>query len=67
VIAGYEVIVERLTDGRKFSITLEAATTAVTVPAEFIKPNTQYVGEVLAIEASGGGNQTITQFQFTTP
>jgi hypothetical protein len=67
VIAGYEVIVERLTDGRKFSITLSAAVTSVTVPAEFIQPSTQYKGEVLAIEASGGGNQTITEFLFTTP
>jgi len=66
VVAGYEVIVERLTDGRKFSITLPATDTSVTVPEVFIEPHTQYKGEVLAIEASGGGNQTITEFFFET-
>jgi hypothetical protein len=39
--------------------------TSVTVPAEFIVPKTKYKGEVLAIEESG--NQTIAQFEFTTP
>lgn len=67
VIVAYEIIVERLSNGQKFSITLPAlpANNRVTVPAEFIKPNTQYKGEVLAIEASG--NQTIGEFEFTTP
>jgi hypothetical protein len=65
VIGGWEVIVERLTDGRKFSITLPATATSVTVPPEFIKPKTKYKLEVLAIEESG--NQTITEEEFTTP
>jgi len=64
VIAGYEVIVERLKDGRKFSITLPATATSVTVPPEFIQPNTEYKFEVLAIEQSG--NQTITESTFKT-
>jgi hypothetical protein len=67
VIIAYEIIVERLSNGVKFDITLSAlpANNRVTVPAEFIKPNAQYEGEVLAIEASG--NQTIGKFEFTTP
>jgi len=65
VIGGWEVIVERLSDGRKFSITFPADVTSVTVPAEFIVPKTKYKGEVLAIEENG--NQTIAQFEFTTP
>ena len=67
VVVAYEIIVERLSDGRKFDITLPAlpSNNRVTVPPEFIRPNTQYKGEVLAIEASG--NQTIGEFEFTTP
>lgn len=64
VIAGYEIIVERLSDGRKFSITLPATARSVTVPPEFIKPKTEYKFEVLAIEQSG--NQTITESTFKT-
>jgi hypothetical protein len=67
VIVAYQIIVERLSDGLKFDITLPAlpANNRVTVPAEFIKPNTRYKGEVLAIEQSR--NQTIGEFEFTTP
>ena len=64
VIAGYEIIVERLKDGLKFSITLPATATFVTVPAEFIQPKREYKFEVLAIEKSG--NQTITESSFKT-
>ena len=64
VIAGYEIIVERLKDGLKFSITLPATATFVTVPPEFIRPKTEYKFEVLAIEKSG--NQTITESIFKT-
>jgi hypothetical protein len=65
VVVAYEVIVERLSDGLKFSITLPAPATSVTVPAEFILPGTKYKAEVLAIEESG--NQTIAEIEFTTP
>lgn len=65
VIEGWEVIVERLSDGRKFSITLPVTATSVTVAAVFIEPGTKYKGEVLAIEESG--NQTIAGFEFKTP
>jgi hypothetical protein len=64
VIVSYEIIVERLKDGRKFSITVPATDTFVTVPPEFIQPNTEYKFEVLAIEK--GGNQTITESSFKT-
>lgn len=64
VIAGYEIIVERLTDGLQFSIRLPATNRSVTVPPEFIKPRTEYKFEVLAIETSG--NQTITESGFKT-
>ena len=64
VIAGYEIIVERLKDGLKFSITLPATATFVTIPLEFIQPNTEYKFEVLAIEKSG--NRTITESSFKT-
>jgi hypothetical protein len=65
VIVTYEVIVER-SDGVKFNITLPAKNqgNSVTVPPEFITPNTNYKGEVLAIEQSG--NQTIGEFEFET-
>ena len=57
-IAGYQVIVGT------FQIILPASATAVTIPPEFLEPNTAYLFEVLAIEASG--NQTITEGSFTT-
>lgn len=64
VVDGYEIIVERLKDGRKFSVTLPATSTSVTVPPEFIQPNTEYKFEVLAIERDG--NQTISESSFNT-
>lgn len=57
-IEGYQVIVG------DFQIILPADATGVTVPPEFLEPNTLYLFEVLAIEA--GGNQTITESSFTT-
>lgn len=41
-----------------------AATTRVKVPPEFLEAGTDYIFEVLAIEA--GGNQTITEGSFRT-
>jgi len=63
-IVGYEVIVEGGNPSQAFDIHVSAATTSVTVPAEFLEPGTEYIFEVLAIEA--GGNQTITEGSFTT-
>ncbi len=65
-IAGYQVIVERVKPQPLliFSVHLPATVTKVTVPAEFMQAEAEYIFEVLAIEASG--NQTITESNFTT-
>jgi hypothetical protein len=65
-IVGYQVIVERVKPQPLlvFSVTLPAAATQVTVPAEFIQANADYKFEVLAIEQSG--NQTISENSFKT-
>ena len=60
-IEGYEVIVE---NDEVFDIHLPGDATRVTVPAEFLKPGTDYKFEVLAI--AEGGNQTITEGCFRT-
>jgi hypothetical protein len=66
-IVRYEVIVEN--DDLNFDVKLPAPasdgpTLTLTVPPELLQPGTEYIGEVLAVEASG--NQTITEFCFTT-
>jgi hypothetical protein len=64
-IVGYQVIVERVKPPlRTFSVDLPATATQVTVPSEFMQPQTEYKFEVLAIEASG--NQTISEGGFKT-
>jgi hypothetical protein len=70
-IVGYQVIVERADNDqlgaatRIFDVKLPNVT-KVTVPPEFLEPNTDYKFEVLAIEA--GGNQSITEGEpFSTP
>ena len=67
-IAGYEVIVEQEKPKpdrpRSFDVTLPASVTAVTVSPQFLRTNTDYKFEVLAIEQ--GGNQTITEGSFKT-
>ena len=54
-IGGYQVIVERVKPKPliAFNVTLPASVTRVTVPAEFLQPNAEYIFEVLAIEKSG--------------
>ena len=61
-IAGYQVIVER--SGRHFDITLPASARSVQVPRQFLRPNSDYIFEILAIEQSG--NQTISEGCFRT-
>lgn len=61
-IIGYQVVVEREDPLRVFQVDLPATATSVTVPAEFLEPDTEHKVEVLAIEASG--NQTITEVGF---
>lgn len=65
-IAGYQVIVELPEPLRVFSADLPASVTSLTVPAEFLKPGTEYKFEILAIAKGGGRNQTITESSFTT-
>jgi hypothetical protein len=65
-ITGYQVIVEREEPSKLvFSVDLQASASQVTVPWEFLEPETTYKFEVLAIEA--GGNQTISESEFETP
>jgi hypothetical protein len=62
-IVKYEVIVED--DVLNFDVIAPAAAgTTVTLPKQVLSPGTDYIFEVLAIEA--GGNQTITEGCFTT-
>jgi hypothetical protein len=62
-IVRYEVIVEN--DDLNFDVKFPAETgTLLSVSLELLQPGTEYIGEVLAIEE--GGNQTITEFCFTT-
>ncbi|MGH2691595.1 MAG: fibronectin type III domain-containing protein [Actinomycetota bacterium] len=63
-VVGYRAIVEREGPLRVFSVDLPASVTSVTVPKEFMEPGTKYKLEVQAIEA--GGNQTITEIEFST-
>jgi hypothetical protein len=65
-IAGYQVIVELPEPLRVFSVDLPPSVTSVTVPPEFLRPDTEYKFEILAIARGGGRNQTITESSFTT-
>ena len=49
---------------QEFNVTVPGRKTSVTVPRQFLQPNTEYKIEVLAIEKSG--NQTITEGEFST-
>ena len=62
-IVAYEVIIE---NGRlnHLDVHVPASVTQLSVPREFLQPGTEYLFEVLAIEA--GGNQTITEGSFET-
>jgi hypothetical protein len=62
-IVRYEVIVEN--DDVNFDVKFPAEVgTMLSVSLELLQPNTEYIGEVLAVEE--GGNQTITEFCLTT-
>lgn len=61
-IVAYRAIFEREDPFRMLSIDLPAAVTSVTVPAEFLEPNTEYLFELQAIEASG--NITFSELHF---
>ena len=71
-IVGYQVIVEEDVESEfptgfaqpVFSAYVSASTLSVTIPAEFMREETEYEYEVLAIEESG--NQTLASAEFET-
>lgn len=69
-IVGYEVLVVLSPSGTPalpkivLDITMPPTATSVAIPAGFLRPDTQYIWEVLAIEASG--NQTLSSASFRT-
>jgi hypothetical protein len=63
-IVGYQVFVTREDPLRILRMDVSADTTSVSVPPEFLEPETEYEVEVLAIEASD--NQTISIIFFET-
>ena len=64
-IVRYEVIVESEAQIPNFDVRFPVKVgTMLTVSPELLEPGTEYIGEVLAIEK--GGNQTITEFCFST-
>ena len=68
-IIGYQVLVERGTELKALPVvTLDVmmppSATSLRVPPGFLRPNTEYSWEVLAIERSG--NQTLSSSTFTT-
>ena len=72
-IVAYQVIVVEETDEElfpdtfgqpEFSVYVPASVTSITIPAEFMKSDTDYEYEVLAIEDSG--NQTLAAAEFAT-
>ena len=62
MIRGYRAIVTREDPLRVFNADLPASATSVTIPSEFLEPNTEYKLEVQAIARSG--NQTLTEVEF---
>ena len=63
-IVQYQVIVEGGEPLRHYDVFVPASVTSLTVSPEFLEPRTNYIFEVLAIEANG--NQTITEGEFKT-
>jgi hypothetical protein len=68
-IIGYQVLVERETKLKALPVVtldvmMPATATRLRVPPGFLRPNTEYSWEVLAIEKSG--NQTLSSSTFTT-
>jgi hypothetical protein len=70
-IISYQLIIEKdepphphAIGKRGLSLYLPASVTSLSVPNEFLEPNTHYLWEVLAIEISG--NQTLSSSEFTT-
>ena len=63
-ISQYQVIVEGGEPLRHFDVFVPGNVTSLTVSPEFLEPHSDYIFEVLAIEANG--NQTISEGEFKT-
>jgi hypothetical protein len=66
-IVGYHVTIEEVTGAEgppELDLDLPSTQTSVTIPAEFLKPSTEYKFEVFATEE--GNNQTFTEGFFCT-
>ncbi len=63
-IASYQVIVENADLGVTMIVDLKPPVTSLQVPSAFLRPNTAYQAEVLAIASNG--NRTITEGRFVT-
>jgi Fibronectin type III domain len=63
-IVHYEVIVTQVKGERELDAIMPPNATRLTIPAEFLRPRSEYAVEVLAREASG--NQIITEISFKT-
>lgn len=63
-LAGFQVIVIDETLGLEMTVDLAAAVTSVQVPVSFLRRDTQYKAEVLAIGTNG--NKTISEGTFRT-
>jgi hypothetical protein len=63
-VVEYQIIVSDEDSGLELSMFVDAETTEIVIPPEFLTPDTEYKFEVLAIEDSE--NQTITESCFVT-
>ena len=61
---GYEIIVENEDTDLSLSVLLGPSATKLTVPSEFMEPDSNYKAEILAIAING--NKTITEIEFST-
>lgn len=63
-VAGYQVLVIDEDRGRELAVDLGPGARRLEVPEQFVRPETEYKVEVLAIDDSG--NQTLTELIFRT-
>ena len=63
----FQVVIETgegVEPSQELSLDLPPDTTSVTVPADFLQPDTEYKFEILVVEESG--NRTIWEIEFVT-